>query len=98
MNKNPYAPKVPCHRVVKSDGQIGGYASGTKRKEAILRKEGIRIKNGKVLNLERYLVPVSRLVGAKNVIAQKARAKPVNEQLHPTEHTKRKKDLCHRES
>ena len=26
MNKNPYAPKVPCHRVVNSDGKIGGFA------------------------------------------------------------------------
>ncbi len=31
---------IPCHRVVRSDGTIGGYRSGPKRKEALLRKEG----------------------------------------------------------
>ncbi|MCW8965988.1 MAG: MGMT family protein [Candidatus Pacearchaeota archaeon] len=48
MNKNPYAPKVPCHRVVNSDGRIGGFALGQKRKIEMLRKEGIEIINGKI--------------------------------------------------
>ena len=39
MNKNEN-PKVPCHRVIKSDGTVGGYARGTKMKKAILEKEG----------------------------------------------------------
>ena len=39
LNKN-YDPKVPCHRVVRSDGKTGGYNRGTKRKIAILKKEG----------------------------------------------------------
>lgn len=39
MNKN-YDPKVPCHRVVRSDGKVGGYREGTKKKIAILRREG----------------------------------------------------------
>lgn len=48
MNQNPYAPKVPCHRVIKSNGEIGGFASGTNRKKAMLRKEGIVIKSNRV--------------------------------------------------
>lgn len=41
LNKNPFAPAVPCHRVIRSDGRsIGGYAQGTKAKAKILRKEG----------------------------------------------------------
>jgi O-6-methylguanine DNA methyltransferase len=40
LNKNPFAPQVPCHRVVRSDGSIGGFASGTNRKKALLRAEG----------------------------------------------------------
>jgi len=48
MNKNPYAPKVPCHRCVNSDGRVGGFASGTKNKVKMLKKEGIEITNGKV--------------------------------------------------
>lgn len=31
---------IPCHRVVKSDGTVGGYAHGTKKKTELLRKEG----------------------------------------------------------
>ena len=42
MNKNPYAPKVPCHRVVNSNGEIGGFAHGTKKKIEMLRKEEIQ--------------------------------------------------------
>lgn len=53
LNKNPYAPKVPCHRVIKSDGQIGGFASGTRRKEIMLKKEGLKIISGKI-DLKRY--------------------------------------------
>jgi len=41
LNKNPYPKsKVPCHRVVRSDGSVGGYAFGTGRKRAILLYEG----------------------------------------------------------
>ncbi|MEK6828753.1 MAG: MGMT family protein [Nanoarchaeota archaeon] len=54
MNKNPYAPKVPCHRVINSDGTIGGFASGTRNKAKMLRKEGIEINNGKI-NLKKFL-------------------------------------------
>jgi len=54
MNKNPYAPRVPCHRVVKSDGFIGGFASGPKKKTLMLKKEGVEVVNGKV-DLKKYL-------------------------------------------
>lgn len=39
LNENRNS-KVPCHRVIKSDGSIGGYASGTKKKISLLKKEG----------------------------------------------------------
>jgi len=39
--------KIPCHRVVYSDGKIGGYYQGAKKKTLLLQKEGIKIKNGK---------------------------------------------------
>ena len=58
MNKNPYAPKVPCHRVIKSSGEIGGFASGTKNKIKLLKKEGIEIKNDKI-DLNQYLYTFS---------------------------------------
>ena len=40
--KNPYAPKVPCHRVIKSNGNLGGYSApgGIKTKKKLLKNEG----------------------------------------------------------
>lgn len=38
LNKNRN-PKVPCHRVIRSDGKIGGFFEGTKKKIALLEKE-----------------------------------------------------------
>ena len=52
MNKNPYPVIIPCHRVVKSDGKVGGYAYGEEIKSDMLTREGIVIKNGKILDLE----------------------------------------------
>jgi len=54
MNKNPYSLIVPCHRVIKSNGEVGGFASGTKNKIKMLEKEGIEIKNNKI-NLNKHL-------------------------------------------
>jgi methylated-DNA-[protein]-cysteine S-methyltransferase len=50
MNKNPFPVIIPCHRVILSNGKIGGYAWGEKIKTNMLSKEGIEIKNGKILN------------------------------------------------
>jgi|SRR3989344_7642178 len=48
LNKNPYAPKVPCHRVISSDGSLGGFATGIKNKVKLLKKEGIKMENNKI--------------------------------------------------
>ncbi|MFH0890986.1 MAG: MGMT family protein [Candidatus Liptonbacteria bacterium] len=45
---------TPCHRVVRSNGSIGGFASGAKKKRALLVGEGVVIYKGKV-DLKRYL-------------------------------------------
>ncbi len=43
MAKN-YDPKIPCHRVIRSDGGLGGYnRGGTKEKRAILVNEGVNL-------------------------------------------------------
>jgi O-6-methylguanine DNA methyltransferase len=52
LNKNPHAPKVPCHRVVASGGRLGGYAGGLSKKTKLLAKEGVKVLRGKV-DLER---------------------------------------------
>jgi methylated-DNA-[protein]-cysteine S-methyltransferase len=41
LNKNPNPIVTPCHRVIKSNGQIGGYAFGKIRKKELLKKEGL---------------------------------------------------------
>ena len=53
MKKNPFPVIVPCHRVVKSDGKIGGYAYGESVKSQMLSKEGIKIKDGKVIDFDK---------------------------------------------
>ena len=43
--KNPYAPKIPCHRVIRSDGSLGGYSGpgGIRQKKRLLRSEKFKI-------------------------------------------------------
>ena len=43
--KNPYAPKIPCHRVIRSDGGLGGYSGkgGIRQKLKLLRSEKVEI-------------------------------------------------------
>jgi len=48
LNKNPNAPQVPCHRVIASNGELGGYALGIKQKIKLLKSEGVEIKNNKI--------------------------------------------------
>ncbi|MHB8442778.1 MAG: methylated-DNA--[protein]-cysteine S-methyltransferase [Patescibacteria group bacterium] len=45
LRKNPYAPMIPCHRVIKSSGKIGGYGGSIKsiKKTNLLKKEGFII-------------------------------------------------------
>lgn len=53
LNKNPFAPAVPCHRVVASDGSLGGFAHGSAAKKLLLAREGIRVKDNKIVDFER---------------------------------------------
>ena len=45
IGKNPYAPRIPCHRVIRSDGSLGGYSGkgGIKTKKLLLKREGIML-------------------------------------------------------
>lgn len=53
LNKNNDS-FIPCHRVIKSDGTLGGYKKGSHQKRELLIKEGVAIKGGKI-NLNKYL-------------------------------------------
>ena len=42
LNKNTN-PKIPCHRVIRANGKIGGFREGAKKKHTLLKKEGVII-------------------------------------------------------
>ena len=46
VGKNPFAPKIPCHRVIRSDGSLGGYSGkgGIQQKRQLLKLEKVLIK------------------------------------------------------
>ena len=60
LNRNPDAPRTPCHRVVRTDGGLGGFAWGSARKRALLRQEGVAVADGTV-SLGRYQASTARL-------------------------------------
>ena len=43
--KNSYAPRIPCHRVIRSDGTLGGFSApgGVKTKKKMLKREGFSL-------------------------------------------------------
>ncbi len=54
LSQNPEPPVIPCHRVVMSDGSLGGFThpEGVRKKIELLRMEGIEIENGKIVDFE----------------------------------------------
>ena len=59
MNKNPFAPIVPCHRVVKSNGELGGFAGDINLKIKRLQEEGVKVSNNKIVNFQSVLFKTS---------------------------------------
>ena len=53
MNKNPDADTMPCFKIVKSDGSLGGFGLGIDDKIRRLNKDGIIVKNGKIIDFQR---------------------------------------------
>ena len=54
LARNPHPIKIPCHRVVRSDGEVGGYKMGKRRKAKLLVQEGVEIRSGRI-DLQRYM-------------------------------------------
>ena len=48
LNRNPFAPGVPCHRVVGASGALTGFATGVAKKKALLASEGVAMKGDRV--------------------------------------------------
>ena len=62
LKNNPFAPKVPCHRVVSSNGGLGGFQGSCnpsglslKKKARMLTEEGVPVKQGKIRDFESVL-------------------------------------------
>ena len=57
VGKNPYAPRVPCHRVVPASGRIGKYSGegGVERKIRLLEEEGVLVKDGRIVAFEQHM-------------------------------------------
>ena len=58
--RNPYAPRVPCHRVVRSNGTVGGFGGKTsgknvKKKIQMLRKEHVKIIDGRIADFAKVI-------------------------------------------
>ena len=89
LSQNPDPPRIPCHRVVMSDGSLGGFThpEGIKRKIELLREEGIKIENGKIKDFSKVLFedfktdyPLKKLRKEQ----EEMRKKVVLEDAHPS--------------
>jgi methylated-DNA-[protein]-cysteine S-methyltransferase len=61
LRNNPYAPKIPCHRVVSSDGTVGGFMGFRKgkmirKKIELLKQEGVRIKGNTLTDFQSIVI------------------------------------------
>ncbi len=61
MHSNKSPVEFPCYKVIMSDGRLGGYGGGIKKKIKLLKKDGIILKNGKI-DLEKHMfkLPAAR--------------------------------------
>ncbi|MBN2251010.1 MAG: MGMT family protein [Candidatus Altiarchaeota archaeon] len=55
LHRNPLPIEIPCHRVVRSDGSLGGYSRGLEEKAGLLEAEGVVFVNGRIRDLEKVL-------------------------------------------
>jgi len=64
LKRNKNLVIIPCHRVVMSNGRLGGYAGGIKKKINLLRKEGVELINGRV-DLSKHFYSTEKLKNPK---------------------------------
>ena len=62
LNNNPNPILTPCHRVIKSDGKIGGYVFGKMRKKELLTKEGLCFNGNSAAEFANYRIPFQKLL------------------------------------
>jgi methylated-DNA-[protein]-cysteine S-methyltransferase len=61
LNRNPNPVTIPCHRVIKSDGKLGGYVFGTIKKKELLKKEGLCFNGDSAAGFANYRISLSNL-------------------------------------
>ena len=61
LNRNPNPVTTPCHRVIKSDGKLGGYVFGTIKKKELLKKEGLCFNGDSAVGFANYRISLSNL-------------------------------------
>ncbi len=61
LNRNPNPITTPCHRVIKSDGKLGGYVFGKIKKKELLRKEGLVFSGDSAANFKHHRISLARL-------------------------------------
>jgi len=82
MSKNDDIVRVPCRRVVQSDGHLGGYTGGgTLKKMSLLRKEGVEVKGMKVIDFENVLFTDFKTKNPKPLVEIKSRQKRLKSHL-----------------
>jgi len=70
LRKNPYAPQVPCHRIISSSFHIGGFSGATginhptvRKKINLLGQEGVKFdSNGKLCNIEESFLNLAHII------------------------------------
>lgn len=55
LASNRFTKKYPCYKIVKSNGEIGGYNRGEKNKIILLKKDGIEIKKDRIVNFKKHI-------------------------------------------
>ncbi len=55
MNINPNPETMPCYKIVKSDGSLGGFGRGIEDKIRRLKEDKIEVENGKIVNFKEVL-------------------------------------------
>jgi len=66
LSQNKEVDKYPCYKVVRSDGRIGGYSLGVREKIRRLKREGIGVKNNRIIDFERMVFEFDEKLKRKN--------------------------------
>lgn len=56
LKRNPWPKEIPCYKVIKNNGEIGGYSLGVEKKIRLLKREGIKIKKNKIQEISRLMI------------------------------------------